>query len=176
MTVKQRVGRIIMKKLLILISVALLLGAFCYFASKHNHIPNHNNMHLIYNISTAVISIAVLLFISFKMRLFHDLFAKEFTGTVLSVEREILLSHRWYWNMDDVILSVRLDGSSKKRRMRLPGNKVGNNVYFVGDRIHRLKGTRYPINITREEAQHICPVCGHDSCSNDECPDCKIKY
>jgi hypothetical protein len=78
--------------------------------------------------------------------------------------------------MDVLVMVVRLDSNGKKKKLRLPGNKVGVNVYFADDRVHLLRGTRFPINLTREVEQHICPICGRDSCYGDECPDCNVKY
>ena len=78
-------------------------------------------------------------------------------------------------DLDNLILIVQFDGKKRKKKVKLLGKKV-SEVYFVGDRIHRLKGTRYPINLTREVEQHICPICGRNSCFGDECPDCGIQY
>ncbi len=176
MTVKQGVRRRIIKKSIILLCIAAILALLCYLASGHDRIPDHNHAHLIYTLASIGLSLIVLLFIAIKIRLFHDVFGKEWTGTVLKTKREIVRSYRANLNMDDLVMIIKLDNSDKKVKLRLPGNKVGRNVYFVGDRVHRLKGTRYPINLTREEAQHICPICGRDSCYDDECPDCDVKY
>jgi hypothetical protein len=138
--------------------------------------PDYNNKHLLYTLASVGISIALLIYIAWKIRYFHDIFAKEWTGTIISVEREITRSHRAILCMDDLVIIVQLDGKKRKAKVRLPGAKVGRNVYFTGDRVHRLKGTRYPINLTRETEQHICPICGRDSCLEDACPDCRIKY
>ncbi len=176
MTVKQGRIRRIIKKTIILSIIAVVLGIMCYLASSHDKIPDHGNLHLIYTLASVGLSVVVILYIALKIRFFHDLFAKEFTGTIISVKREIIRSYRANLNMDDLVLIIQLDNSDKKIKLRLPGNKVGRNVYFEGDRIHRLKGTRYPINLTREVQQHICPICGRDSCYGDECPDCGVKY
>ncbi|MBQ8408701.1 MAG: hypothetical protein IJY39_07530 [Clostridia bacterium] len=176
MTVKQGVRRKIFQKTVILFCIAAVLGVLCYLASAHNNMPDYNNMHMIYTLASVGLSIAILIYIAFKMRLFHLIFAKEWTGTIIAVRRDIIHSYRAYMGMDEVVLRIQLDNSKKKVKLRLPGNKVGNNVYFVGDRVHRLKGTRYPINLTREAQQHICPICGRDSCYGDECPDCNVQY
>lgn len=176
MTVKQGVKRIIIKKTVILLCIAGIFAVLCYFANDHKMLPDHNNAHLIYTLASVGLSLAALLFIAYKMRYFHDMFGKEWTGTIVGIKIEIVRSHRALLSMDDIVLFIRLDSSDKRVKLRLPGNKVGRNVYFVGDRVHRLKGTRFPINLTREEAQHICPICGRDSCYDDECPDCGVKY
>lgn len=176
MTVKQGLKRIIIKKTIILLCIAVFLGFLCYLANTHDKIPDYNNAHLIYTVVSVGLSLSALAFIAYKMRYFHDIFGKEWTGTIVSVKREIIRSYRANMSMDDLVLKIKLDNSDKIIKLRLPGHKVGKNVYFEGDRIHRIKGTRYPINLTREEAQHICPICGHDSCIEDTCPNCKIKY
>ena len=176
MTVNQGRRRRIIKKSIVLSIIAAILGILCFLASSHDRIPDHGNLHLIYTLASVILSVFLILYIALKLRFFHDIFAKEFTGTVLTVKREIIRSHRAMLSMDDVVLIVKLDGTEKKIKLRLPGNKVGKNVYFAGDRVHRLKGTRFPINLTREVQQHICPICGRDSCYGDECPDCGVKY
>ena len=176
MTVKQGRRRRIIKKTIVLTCLALVLGALCYFASSHDKVPDYNNAHLIYTLASVGLSFVLLVYVAWRIRIFHDLFAKEWTGTVLSVKREIIRSYRANMSMDDLVMVIQLDHTEKKIKLRLPGHKVGKNVYFAGDRVHRLKGTRYPINLTREVEQHICPICGRDSCYGDECPDCGIKY
>ena len=176
MTVKDGLRRLIIKKTIFLLCIALALGLLCFFTSNHQGLPKNNNAHLKYTVVSIVLSIVILLFIAWKIRFFHNLFAKEIKGTVVNIKREIIRTRKAMMSMDDVVLFVQIDGTDKKIKIRLPGNKVGGNVYFVGDRVHRLKGTRFPINLTREEKQHICPICARDSCYDDECPDCRIKY
>lgn len=176
MTVKQGLRRIIIKKTIFLICIAAIFGFLCYFSGNHKGLPEYGNAHLMYSLATIALSLILLIVIAVKIRYFHNLFSKELTGTIVSVKREVIRTRRALMNMDDVVLVVQADGKKRKVKLRLPGNKVGNNVYFVGDSIHRLKGTRFPINLTREEHQHICPICGRDSCYGDECPDCGVKY
>ncbi len=178
MTVKQSVRLRIIKKTAVLLCIAAFLGALCYLASSHENTPDYDNAHLLYTVVSAAISLVLLIYIAWKMRYFHDIFAKEWTGTIVSVRRDVIRSapiNGALMNMDELVLAVELDKSGRKVKLRLPYRKVGK-VYFVGDRVHRLKGTRYPINLTREEEQHICPLCGRDSCFGDECPDCRVKY
>ena len=175
MTVKAGVRRIIIKKTIVLISIAAILGYFCYFSSSHKGLPAYNNAHLIYTLASIGLSLIIFLYIAWKMRYFHNLFSKEFTGSIVDLRREIIRSYRANLAMDDVVMIIKLDGTDKHKKLRLPGNKVGR-IYCVGDRVHRIKGTRYPINLTREVEQHICPICGFNSCYGDECPNCKVKY
>ena len=177
MTVKQGVRRLIFKKTLILLVIAAILAVFCYITSDHQSITDSNNKHMIYTLVSVGLSIVILLYIALKIRFFHDIFAKEWTGTVISAEREFIRTYRARMNlgMDDLVLVIQLDGKGRKVKLRFPYGKVGR-VYVAGDKVHRLKGTRYPINLTREVEQHICPICGHNSCFGDECPNCKIKY
>ena len=127
MTVKQGVRRKIFKKTVVLICIAAVLGVLCYFASAHNNMPDYNNMHMIYTLASVGLSVVILIYVAFKMRLFHLIFAKEWTGTVITVRRDIIRSHRTYMSMDEVVLHIQLDDNKKKVKLRLPGNKVGND-------------------------------------------------
>jgi hypothetical protein len=178
MTVKQRLQLKIFYKTIILLVIAVILGALCYYTNSHEGIPDYGNSHIIYTFASIGISVGILAFIAWKIRYFHDIFAREWTGTVVSVRRDVI--HRAPRNgavmsMDDLVMVVHLDKSGRKVKLRLPYQKVGK-VYCVGDRVHRLKGTRYPINLTREVEQHICPICARNSCYDDYCPDCRVKY
>ena len=175
MTVKQGLSRIILKKTLVLIIVASALSAMCYYASSHKDIPDYGNAHILYTLISMGISLLIFFFTAWKMRYFHNIFAREFKGTIISVKRERIHTYRAYMNMDDLVLVIQPDIGKRKIKMRLPYGKVGR-VYVTGDRVHRLRGTRYPINLTREVEQHICPICGFNSCYGDECPNCKVKY
>ena len=134
---------------------------------------DYHGIRLTYTLASAVLSLLIWLFIAWKIHYFHNLFAKEFTGTVLSTKREYIRHYRLA--MDDLVMVIKLDKSGKKVKLRLPYGKVGK-VYYNGDQVHRLKGTRFPINLTREVEQHICPICGFNSCYGDECPECRVKY
>lgn len=175
MTVKQGLRRIIIKKTLVLIVIAIALVAMCYYASSHKNIPDYDNAHIMYTLVSIGISLLIFFFTAWKMRYFHDIFTREFKGTIVSVKRERINSFRANMNMDDLVLLIQPDTGKRKIKMRLPYQKVGR-VYLEGDRVHRLRGTRYPINLTREVEQHICPICGFNSCYGDECPNCRVKY
>jgi hypothetical protein len=176
MTVKQGIRRVLIKKTLLLLCVAVTLGALCYYTGSHKVFDFHG-LRLTYTLVSAVLSLLILAYFAWKIHYFHNLFAKEWTGTVISVKREYIRQLRARMNlaMDDLVMVVMLDESGKKVKLRLPYGKVGK-VYYNGDRVHRLKGTRFPINLTREVEQHICPICGHNSIYGDECPNCKIQY
>ena len=175
MTVKKRLRLKILYKTIVLFVISAILGALCLYASNHEGMPDYDDAHLIYTFASVGISLVILVFVAWKIRYFHDIFAREWTGTVVSLKREIIRTHRALMSMDELVMVIQLDKSGRKVKLRLPYQKVGK-VYCVGDRVHRLKGTRFPINLTREEEQHICPICGRDSCYGDECPDCKVKY
>ena len=176
MTVERRLKRTIFKKTFLLSLIAVALAGLCYHTGSHA-VFDFYGIRLTYTVASAVLSLLIWLFIAWKIHYFHNLFAKEFTGTVISTKREYIRrqSARVYLEMDDLVMVVRLDESGKKVKLRLPYGKVGK-VYFNGDRVHRLKGTRYPINLTLEAEQHICPICGFNSIYGDECPECKVKY
>lgn len=178
MTVKQGLKRIIFKKSVVLLIISIVLGAMCYYTSSHETLPNYNNMHLIYTVISIVISLIILVFIAWQMRFFHNLFAKEWTGTVIKAESSSYNTRMKdsIRSINNFVLVVKIDGVEKPKKMVFSVNKISSKIYVVGDRVHRLKGTRYPINLTREAEQHICPICGFNSCYDDECPECKVKY
>ena len=177
MNVKQGLRFIIFKKTLLLLLIAVALGGLCYHTGSHKVFEYHG-IRLTYTLVASGLSLLILVFIAWKIHYFHNLFAKEWTGTVISTKREFISgrhSRAAFLAVDDLVVVVKLDGSDKKVKLRLPYGKVGK-VFYNGDRVHRLKGTRFPINLTREVEQHICPICGFNSCYGDECPNCKVKY
>ena len=178
MTVKQGLKRILIKKTIVLICIAIALGIMCYITSDHPIIPKGQYSHILYTLASIGISLVILVFIAYKIRYFHILFDKEFTGTVIDTQYERFGNYQKtsIKNLNNFAIRVQLDNSNDIIELRFSANKISDKVYVIGDRVHRIKGTRYPINMTREEAQHICPICGHDSCLEDSCPNCKIKY
>ena len=176
MTVKKGLRILILKKTVFLLLIAVALAGLCYHTGSHA-VFDFYGIRLTYTLVSAVLSMLIWLFIAWKIHYFHNLFAKEFTGTVISTKREYIRQYRARMNlaMDDLVMVVKLDESGRKVKLRLPYGKVGK-VYYNGDRVHRLKGTRFPINLTREVEQHICPICAFNSCYGDECPECKVKY
>lgn len=177
MTVRQGVKRMILKKTVFLICIAVILFIL-FLVAKPGHSSPGKYSNLIYTLATLGISLLVLLFIAWKIRYFHNLFSKEFTGTVVDTKYERFGNYAItsIKNVNNFAIKVQLDNSKDIVELRFSMNKISEKVYKAGDRIHRIKGTRYPINLTREAEQHICPICGWDSCLSDECPNCKIKY
>ena len=178
MTLNEGLKKIIIKKTVILLCITCVFGLLCYITSTHKGLPKYNNAHLIYTLISILLSLVIIAFIAWKMRYFHHLFAKEWEGTVLKAEysdfnTEVQDSIR---SINYYIITVRIDGTEKTKKLRFPTRKISSNVYDVGDKIRMLKGTCYPINLTREAEQHICPICGFNSCYDDECPNCNIKY
>ena len=178
MTLQEGLKKTIIKKTVYLICIAVVLACFCIFTSSHKGLPNYNHAHLIYNIISIALSLAIITFIAWKMNYFHHLFAKEWSGTVIKAEfsdfnTEIQDSIR---SINSFVIVIRVDGSDEIKKLRFSSLKISPSVYDVGDKIQMLKGTVYPINLTREAEQHICPLCGFNSCYDDECPNCKIKY
>ena len=177
MTVKNGLRLLILKKTVFLLLIAVALAGLCYHTGSHA-VFDFYGIRLTYTLASAVLSLLIWVFIAWKIHYFHNLFAKEFTGTVISTKREFVSgrhSRAAFLAMDDLVMLIKLDESGKKVKLRLPYGKVGK-VYYNGDRVHRLKGTRYPINLTREADQHICPICAFNSCYGDECPECRVKY
>ena len=177
MTVKQGLRFLIFKKTVLLLIISVALAGLCYHTGSHK-IFEYHGIRLTYTLVSAFLSLLIVLFIAWKIHYFHNLFAREFTGTIISTKREFISgrhSRAAFLAMDDLVMVIKLDGSGRNIKLRLPYGKVGK-VYFNGDKVHRLKGTRFPINVTREVEQHICPICGFNSCYGDECPECKIKY
>ena len=178
MTVQQCLRRKLIQKTIILCCIAVILGFLCIWSAYNSIIPLHNNNIVIYILVSIGISLAVLAFIAYKIRFFHILFGREFTGTVIFAEVSAYntRSNDSMRSINRFIVVVKLDNSDKEIKLVFSTNKISSKVYVEGDRVHRIKGTRDPINLTREEEQHICPICGRNSCYEDECPDCKIKY
>lgn len=178
MNVNQGLKRLMFKKVIVLVITAAALGILCCFANTNHIIPDYNNSHLIYTVISVLISILILALVAWKIRFFHCLFTKEFIGTVIDTKYERVGNYAVtsIKNLNNFAIWVQLDNSNEIIELRFPVDKISEKVYQTGDRIHRIKGTRYPINLTREAEQHICPICGRDSCLGDECPDCKIKY
>ena len=172
MTVKKGLRLLILKKTVFLLLIAVALAGLCYHTGSHA-VFDFYGIRLTYTLASAVLSLLIWVFIAWKIHYFHNLFAKEFTGTVISTKREYIRHPRFA--MDDLVMLIKLDESGKKVKLRLPYGKVGK-VYYNGNRVHRLQGTRFPINLTREVEQHICPICGFNSCYGDECPECRVKY
>ena len=179
-TIKRHVRNLIIKKTVFLLLLALALAFLSYITSSKAIVTgSKKDSALIYALGSVVISLLILVLVAFKIRFFHNLFSKEWTGTVIKTENVDFGSK---WAKDNIrgvhtfTIIVQMDGKNRKKKLSFNQNKISPNIYSVGDRINMIKGTRYPINLTREEAQHICPMCARDSCYGDFCPDCNLKY
>ena len=181
MTIKEKVRQLIVQKTLILFFIAILLTFFCYLSTKIEQVSD--KMKLIYLLLTILGSILILIYIAKKIGYFRLVLGKEWTATVVAVYDENMTSStlkllgigQGIHEINVVRISFLIDGHKKKKSLIFPKDKIGMNIYQTGDRIHFIKGTRYPINLTREVEQHICPFCGHDG-FEDECPNCKIIF
>ena len=160
-TIKHHVKKLIIKKTLFLIALAVVMGFLAYFASTKPIVTGSEHWRLLYVIGSVVVTLAVLLFVAWRIRYFHNLFGKDWTGTVV-MTGHVDVGTRW--NKDNIrgvnsfVVIVRLDHKNKKKKLIFPAHMISPNVYAVGDKIHMIKGTRYPINLTREASQHICPM------------------
>ena len=174
-TIKHHVKKLIIKKTLFLIALAVVMGFLAYFASTKPIVTGSEHWHLLYVIGSVVVTLAVLLLVAWRIRYFHNLFGKDWTGTVIK-NKSVSIYKDSIRGIHSFTITVRLDHNNKKKRMTFSLHKLPADVFLIGDRIHMIKGTRYPINITREAAQHICPMCARNSCYGDFCPDCNLKY
>ena len=178
-TIRNHVRKLIIKKSIFLTLLAALFAFLAYISSSKAIVTGSEDWHSLYMIGAIVLPILLLIFIAFKIRFFHNLFSKEWTGTVIKTENVDFGSKLAKDNIRGVhtfTIIVQMDGKNRKKKLSFNQNKISPNIYSVGDRINMIKGTRYPINLTREEAQHICPMCARDSCYGDFCPDCNLKY
>ena len=179
-TIKRHVRNLIIKKTVFLLLLALALAFLSYITSSKAIVTGSNkDSALIYTLGSVVISLLILVLVAFKIRFFHNLFGKDWTGTVVKTGK-VDVGTRWYKDnirgVNSFVVIVRLDHKNKEKKLIFPAHMISPNVYAVGDKIHMIKGTRYPINLTREAEQHICPMCARDSCYGDFCPDCNLKY
>ena len=179
-TIKRHVRNLIIKKTVFLLLLALALAFLSYVTSSKTIVTGSNkDSALIYTLGSVVISLLILVLVAFKIRYFHNLFGKDWTGTVVKTGN-VEIGPKWAKNtinnVNSFSVTVQLDQNRKMKKFIFPTEKISPNVYAVGDKIHMIKGTRYPINLTREASQHICPMCARDSCYGDFCPDCNLKY
>lgn len=183
-TIKQHVRILIVKKTFLLLGIGAVLGVLCYISSSNDVVASQfENARIVYTVGSVVLSLGILAFIAYKIRYFHNLFGKEWTGTVVRAGNSDLNTGNMTFkpvksihNISTFIVVVKIDGAKKNKKLSFPTSKISSKVYQPGDRIRLIKGTRYPINLTREKEQHICPICARNSCFADHCPDCNLKY
>lgn len=188
MTVKQKIKRMIIRRTIILIALALLLGCLCYFTYATDTLPEDGRVF--YFLMSIILSLIILLYIAYRISFIRLVLSKEIIGTITEIydeqaEDTFFTPHNNWWSYcnksvpdkskSKLLLYIKNDNTQKIVKYRVLSKKTGTNIYQVGDRVHLIKGTRYPINLTREAEQHICPICGHDG-YEDKCPDCKIVF
>ena len=178
-SIKQHVKRQIIKKSVFLVFLAVAVAFLAYISSDKAIVTGSSNYRFLYTVGSLVLSVAVVILVAFKIGYFRLLFSKEWTGTVIEAHDSAFnfkIGKDSIRNTNAFSIKVRLDGSNKTKKLTFNMNKITSKVYSSGDRIHFIKGTKYPINITREEEQHICPMCARNSCLGDYCPDCRLHY
>ena len=188
MTVKQKVQRMITLRIALLALLSLLFALLCYFTYTLDVFPE--NGQTFYFIMSIALSATILLYIAFKIGFWRLIFSKEIIGTITTIKEEqaedtFFSPHQNWWTYcnksvpdkakSKLHLYIKQDDTGEIIKYRVSSSKTGTKIYAVGDRVYLIKGTRYPINLTREQEQHICPICGHDG-FEDECPDCKIRF
>ncbi len=178
-TIKHHVRILVIKKTVFLICLTVALVLLSYFSSSKAIVTGSANSRFLYILGSVIVTLGVLILVAWKIRYFHNLLGRDWTGTVIRTGNVDVGTR---WNKDNIrgvssfVVTVQLENSKKKKKLSFNSSKISPSVYSVGDRIYFIKGTRYPINLTREEAQHICPMCARDSCYGDWCPDCDLKY
>jgi hypothetical protein len=155
------------------------MASLSYISGDKAIVTGSPNSRLLYVLGSISVIIGILILVAWKIRYFHNLFGKDWTGKVIKTEN-VEIGARWAKNtinnVNAFAITVQLDKNGKKKKFIFPTEKISPNVYAVGDNILFIKGTRYPVNLTREAEQHICPMCARDSCYGDFCPDCNLKY
>lgn len=174
-TIRHHVKVLIIKKTIFLICLAVIMAFLSYAVSPKAIVTGSTGWRMLYQLGSVVVTIGVLVLIAIKIGYFNNIFGKDQTGTIIAT-KSVSYHKDSIRGIHSFTITVRLDHNNKKKRMTFSMHKISPSVYQVGDRIHLIKGTRYPINITREAAQHICPICARNSCYGDYCPDCNLKY
>lgn len=178
-SIQLHVKKLIFKKSMLLLGIAFVLAIFCHFSSTNEIIVARGDSPLMYIIGSVVISLIILIFIAFKIRLFHNIFVKGWTGTVVQARTSTVNTKYTKASIRGInlfVVVVQPDNSKRKKRLTFDPNKISPKIYREGDRIELLKGTRYPINLTREVEQHICPFCARNSLYGDYCQHCNLRY
>ncbi len=184
-SIKQHVKKQIIKKSVFLVFLAVAVAFLAYISGDKAIVTGSSNYRFLYAVGSLVLSVAVVILVAFKIGYFRLIFSREWTGTVIEAQESAFNFKNFNnnnWSRDSIrntnafSIKVQIDGSNKIKKLAFNMNKITSKVYCVGDRIHFIKGTKYPINLTREEEQHICPMCARNSCYGDFCPDCKLYY
>ena len=178
-SIKHHVRVVIIKKTLFLVLLAAAVAFLAYISADKAIVTGSTNYRFLYTIGSVVLSIAVVILVALKIGYFRLLFGRGWTGTVISAQDSAFnfkIGKDSIRNANAFSIKVQIDGRKKTKKLSFNMNKISSQVYRVGDRVRLIKGTRYPINITREEEQHICPMCARNSCLGDYCPDCRLHY
>lgn len=184
-TIKHHVKIMMIKKTVFLIFLAAAVAFLSYIASEKAIVTGSENYRSLYTLGSVVFSFLVFFFVAIKIRYFHWLFGRDWTGTVIETKTVDTSAGSSVYAMRRVggirsinlfVITVQIDGKRRKKKLSFPLSKISHDVYSVGDKIYMIRGTYFPINLTKEEEQHICPMCARNSCYGDYCPDCNLKY
>ena len=85
-TIQLHVRKLIIKKSLLLLLIAFILAVFCHFSCTNEKVIARGGSQLVYILGSIILSLAILSFIAYKIRLFHNIFARGWIGTVIKAE------------------------------------------------------------------------------------------
>ena len=118
-TIKRHVRNLIIKKTVFLLLLALALAFLSYVTSSKTIVTGSNkDSALIYTLGSVVISLLILVLVALKIRYFHNLFGKDWTGTVVKTGNVDVGTR---WNKDNIrgvnsfVVIVRLDHKTKRK-------------------------------------------------------------
>ena len=119
-TIKRHVRILIIKKTVFLIGLAAVLAFLSYASSTKAIVTGSSNWRFLYILGSIVVTIGILVFIAYKIRYFHNLFGKEWTGTVIKTGN-VDIGTRWskdnIRNVSSFVVIVRLDHNNKKKKL-----------------------------------------------------------
>ena len=90
-TIRHHVRMKMKKKTLLLILLAAALAFLSYTASAKAIVTGSQNYQLLYSIGSVVLSVAVFLFVAFKIRYFQTLFSRDWSGKVIKTENFVAI-------------------------------------------------------------------------------------
>ena len=178
MDIKRKLTRIIVKKAMVLVLLALFLITAT--------VSVHELTDYFYVNGSIVLSIVILLIYLRVSGLWKIMRDKSWEGTVVSIRCEEAREPITYSHAIDrswrgipkmikytVIIAELPDG--ERRKLRFPCRELDVNVFRPGDKIIHHKGMKYPQNYSRTDEIHMCPLCGR-FLNNNYCPDCRFKF
>lgn len=163
--------------------IILLLVALAFVAIYFFHLPIISITK--YKFMVIPVTVAVYIYIVYKLKFIHMLFDKEWEGTVISstsyigyepITFGVAISRRPPKKIMYTLLLVSIDGIKKTKKIRIPSKIIDPTFFSSGDRLKHFKGAKYPQNLDRKDEIFICPVCGKSCYYENFCPDCKIKF